>query len=122
MARAAQSRHPRAPVAKPSVLVGDDESSIRSILCELLTAPRYEVRRAPHAAEAMSVIDSGFRPTLAVVDMMMPVMGGAQFVAALRASAAGAGVSVLIISASVGGPPAGVQGFLRKPFEMDELL
>jgi len=64
------------------VLIVEDQPELRSSLAELLDDADFAVAWAANGEEAMEMIDAGVRPRLVVLDMNMPVMGGAEFLRA----------------------------------------
>ena len=63
-------------------------------------------------------------PCMILLDLMMPVMNGWQFVTEKSGDPALSAIPVWIITAAGDAhpPPSGVAGVLRKPFRLDELL
>ncbi len=108
-----------------TVLVVDDEPGVRLVVSRVLKGMGFEVLTAEDGAEGLDV----FRAhrdvvTLVILDMQMPVMGGADCLEALRAMG---NVRVLVVSgyADPGEVDrvlrAGAAGFLSKPFKPDAL-
>ncbi len=60
------------------VLVIDDEAPIRSALEDMLTDEGYDVRTAPDGRQGLAVL-AGWMPDIILLDLSMPVMGGAAF-------------------------------------------
>ena len=71
---------------------------------------------------ALEMLGSMGPPCLVLLDWMMPVMDGAQFLHQLRENPLYDTVKVILCTASGRDVPPGAQGLLRKPFELDELL
>ena len=109
----------------PCVLVVDDDETIRTTVAEALEFEGYAVACATNGAEALELVRQQ-RPQAIVLDLMMPVMDGWQFLEHCRADARCAGTPVLVISASRQLPRAaaglGVKGCITKPFDLDVLL
>lgn len=62
------------------ILVVDDHYEIRVALAELLEDEGYQVITAAHGQEALALLQRGtIRPSLIVLDLMMPVMDGWTF-------------------------------------------
>ena len=109
----------------PCVLVVDDDETIRTTVAEALEFEGYAVASATNGAEALELVRQQ-RPQAIVLDLMMPVMDGWQFLEHCRADARCAGTPVLVISAYRQLPQAaaglGVKGCITKPFDLDVLL
>ena len=68
------------------ILVVDDEAALRSAVERLLARAGYEVRGASSAGEALELLGDGAADVdLVMTDMVMPGMGGREFVRRLRA-------------------------------------
>jgi CheY-like chemotaxis protein len=111
----------------PQVLVVEDDPDIRGSVVDLLEAevPWIEVSAARDGMEALELLEGGAEPRLALLDVMMPVMNGLEFLDALRDRRLASGMRVVIISAYV--QPRHVNnpritGLLPKPFQPADLL
>lgn len=106
------------------VLVVDDERSITEFISLGLSHEGYEVRTAPDGRAALRVIDQ-FKPSLVIVDLMMPRMDGWELT---REIAGSRERGIIILSARdetadrVHGLELGADDYLVKPFEFEELL
>ncbi|GAB3470575.1 hypothetical protein GCM10027321_41120 [Massilia terrae] len=109
-----------------TVFIVDDNADMRDYLTRLL-APLHVVRGFVNGREALDAA-RGWRPDLVVSDVMMPVMGGYEMLAALRHDSELASVPVLLLSARAGederiaAERAGADGYMEKPFSSRELL
>ena len=112
-------------VGLQNILVVDDDPGILDVLEQALDAEGYRVAVASNGQEALERV-AGWRPNIMLVDLMMPVMDGRQFVQAFRSRFDFAGTPVIILSAArnVGEIAAelGVTAVVSKPFDLDELL
>lgn len=112
------------PSVLPSslVLVVDDEPAVRDSLRDLLEDCGYEVETAQDGADALERLESGLRPSLMLLDLMMPRMSGQELIEHLGAHPELESPPVLVVSASV--EPVAIRGgaFLSKPFSVEELL
>jgi len=63
------------------VLVGEDDPDIQDGVSELLVAAGYEVARAGDGREMANLLDGGLRPTVILLDLMMPRANGYDFLA-----------------------------------------
>ena len=78
----------KAPATKPrgkTILVADDEDTIRDILGMLLTDHGYLVAKAENSAAALVLLDGGLKPDALMTDLAMPgELDGLDLIAALR--------------------------------------
>jgi CheY-like chemotaxis protein len=114
----------QAPSAKgaPAVLVIDDDPDLRESIQDLLEENGYQVRTAAHGKEALRILETLPRPCILLLDWMMPVMNGEEFLQHLRQRPDADSLPVLVVSASTGIRAEGITGFLKKPFTIDQLL
>jgi CheY-like chemotaxis protein len=106
------------------ILVVEDDEDIRLSLRYILEDEGYTVAEATHGREALAWLATGRRPCLILLDLMMPVMTGLEFLAALRGDPQHAGTPVVLASAwpERAVEAVGIQGFIKKPFKLAELL
>src|ERR687885_799357 len=107
-----------------SVLVVDDEPSVRSSLARALRLERYHVELADDGDAAMRAL--GTAPVDALVlDVMMPRVDGLEVCRRLRASGDRTPILMLTARDAVGdrvaGLDAGADDYLVKPFALREL-
>ena len=105
------------------VLAIEDDSELREFYGTILKEEGHQVRLARNGLEGLHHLD--WAPDLILLDLMMPVMDGYEFLRRLRLSPQGARVPVLVLSAAMppgGSTLAGAQAVLRKPFDFDRLL
>lgn len=110
---------------KLRVLAVEDDDDLRAFYQTVLEEDGYEVRVAVNGLEGLKQLELGWVPDLILLDLMLPVMDGYQFMHRLRGDPKSASIPVLVLSAAV--PPgremiAGAQAVLRKPFDFDRLL
>src|ERR1051325_8209869 len=105
------------------VLVVEDDRAIRETLAEILVIEGYRVLTAVHGAQAMRHLKAGERPSLIILDLMMPVMDGFEFRAKQLKSEDYKQIPVLIISADQNGEynksVLKVDHYMVKPLETD---
>ena len=66
------------------VLVADDDSACCDAVAALLAEKGYVVRSAANGREALAIIGEFGAPRLILLDLMMPVMNGAELRAEMR--------------------------------------
>ncbi|MCE9668412.1 response regulator transcription factor [Myxococcus stipitatus] len=113
-----------ASAGKPSsVLVVEDEDDIRAAIAEILEGEGYDVTIATNGREALEELeDPRYVPSLILLDLMMPVMNGHEFLAYRQGQARLREVPVMVLTAVTTDIPSGANGLLRKPFSVEELL
>lgn len=105
------------------VLVVDDDPDIRETLCFVLEDAGYSVYSAENGHDALEILDRAEPlPGLILLDLMMPVMSGAEMLVALKAVHALAQIPVTIVTASGAPMPPLASGLLKKPVDLDALL
>lgn len=107
------------------VMLVDDDKNVREVMSELLMARGYAVLQAGNGLEAMEVLTKTARlPSLVLLDMAMPTMDGPTFLRVRAQDPILKEIPVLVVSGSP--PPTaateGIEGFLRKPVEVTQLL
>jgi CheY-like chemotaxis protein len=108
-----------------TVLVVDDEYGVAEVLEAVLQDEGYRVITAINGRQGLDrAIETP--PDLIMLDLMMPIMGGAATLAALQAHPTLHRVPVVLMSsldeAAVRETCSGYRAFLRKPFRMAEVL
>ena len=108
-----------------TILIVDDDPGILDVLEQALTAEGYRVVLASNGREALArAAEAG--PDVMLVDLMMPVMDGWQFVRECRATSVCADTPVIILSAARAlrdtAAELGVQAIVAKPFDLGDLL
>jgi CheY-like chemotaxis protein len=87
------------PGASPDpVLVVDDDPEMRDMLRRALEKDGLAVLEAEHGQAALAAI-ARRRPALVLLDLMMPVMDGFEFLRALRATPEGRALPVVVLTA-----------------------
>ncbi len=106
-----------------TVLLVDDDPELRAAMSDFLTDRGYDVVEASNGAEALALARSR-SPSLILLDMMMPVMDGSEFLRQRSAEAALLAIPVVVLSAQrypASNDPSVVAAFL-KPAPSKRLL
>lgn len=109
-----------------NVLVVDDSSTIRRIICTVLRNCQFDMQisEVDSGAEALSIL-KGTRPDIVFLDYYMPGLNGIE--AAQRMRAENPAIKLVLISSKdlseqvEEGRKAGIFGFIKKPFFPNEV-
>ncbi|MBD3945432.1 response regulator [Nocardioides ganghwensis] len=118
-----QAADPRAPV----VLVVDDDAAIRTVVRWQLDDAGFRVLEADDGASALKCIRDE-HPTLVVLDLSLPRLGGLDVLRSVRSGQAGRSDTPIIVlsgrsgeSDRIAGLDLGADDYLVKPFSPGEL-
>lgn len=103
------------------VLVVDDDSLVRDLLCEILTEEGYSVDSASNGIEALEKLEAG-RFDLVISDVEMPEMDGIDLAREMRSISS---VPLILMSGNIYTKEESIalaDYFLLKPFEFNDLL
>src|SRR6266481_3543721 len=112
-------------MSKRSILVVDDDRSVRSYLSDFLTSCGYSIECAESGDQAVARLSAGYVPSLMVLDIVMPGINGIEVLENVKKI--NSSVPVIILSAAgqtktvVDAMKMGAADFLVKPFEEQEL-
>ncbi len=113
--------------AQERILVVDDEPDIVALVAYHLAKANYRVTTASNGTDALSIARSE-RPSLLVLDLMLPGMSGFDVLAHLRAEESTRNIAVLMLTARkeeqdrIRGLSLGADDYLTKPFSPQELV
>ena len=114
-------------ISPPSVLIVEDDEDMRHILSQLLEFHGWSAHEAKDGIEGLKALKE-HRPSLILLDLMMPRMNGIEFRAAQQKlpDKRLANVPVVVVSAMADAPQyrreLNAAEVLVKPFEADRLL
>lgn len=108
-----------------TILVVDDDDSIRALLTTFLEEEGYVVRSAVDGAEALRLVLNDVRPDLLLLDIGLPIVNGIEFVKLYRARAEPPYAPIIIISARGDAEEIAAEldcdGYVNKPFSLEEV-
>jgi len=107
------------------ILIVDDDPDIRDALGECLRYEGYDVHSAADGRDALDRLEFGLRPSVILLDLMMPVLNGFDVLNALKNRPEWSSIPVVVVSANRGYQAedlAGAVSILRKPVNMDRLI
>jgi CheY-like chemotaxis protein len=109
------------------VLVVDDDDVIRQLITVNLELEGFDVVTAVDGQDALDKV-KGAQPSVITLDVMMPRLDGWEAAARLRSDPETAHIKVILLSARAQeadlqrGERIGVDAYLTKPFDPDELI
>lgn len=109
---------------KPTILVVDDDTPIRSLLRQELTDTGYRVREAANGKAALDMVRLE-KPDLIILDVMMPEINGFDVAAVLKNDPATMDIPIIILSIvqdKERGFRIGVDRYLTKPIDTEKLF
>src|SRR5205823_6111038 len=83
----------------PAILVVEDDPAVREAVQDALELRGFRVFAASNGYEALAFLHGDERPSLIVLDMVMPVMSGRELLEAKSHDPAIADVPVVVLSA-----------------------
>lgn len=110
-----------------SVLIVEDNRDLHENLRLFLSMQKFETLSAFNGQEALDLLSVGSLPSAILLDLMMPVMDGYQFLAKIRQStdSAAAQVPIILLSASPSVQDTAKEYNVRyqtKPIDLKRLL
>jgi CheY-like chemotaxis protein len=87
------------PPRKPLILFVEDHESVRTAVTALLSSMGFKVVQASNGREALAVLAKGPRPDLILLDLMMPVMDGWEFMKRQRRDPRHCTIPTIVVSA-----------------------
>ena len=111
-------------MVSPEILVVDDEADIRDCFRQALELQGYPVATATNGQEAWLALHARPIPALVLLDLMMPVMNGAELLRLIRSDPELEGLPVVLVTAFgalANAALANAQECVGKPLELDAL-
>lgn len=114
-----------APASRPRVLIVDDEAPLRELIAVTL-GDAFDCEEAADGETALRLIAQD-PPDLVFLDVMLPGLSGIDVLRKMRVESSLKDVAVIVVSAWQGPDDiaaaleSGADGFLEKPFRVDEL-
>ena len=105
------------------ILVIEDEFVIRDTLKQIFELDGYDVMVAENGQVGLDLLITQKRPNLILLDMMMPIMDGIEFLEKIAHYENVATVPVVVVSAVANEVNSnGAIAYVRKPINLDSLL
>lgn len=114
-------------MSSKTVLIVDDESSIREMIAVALEMADYRVLEADNAQDAHAIVVDE-KPDLLLLDWMMPGTSGLELARRLKRDETTAEIPIILLTAKgeednkIQGLEAGADDYITKPFSPRELV
>jgi CheY-like chemotaxis protein len=108
------------PSSSKTIVVVDDERSVRALIRILLEQAGYQVVEAANGKAGLAAV-ARCNAVLVVTDVMMPVMNGREMIAHLRGDARTASIPIVVISAEANVATLRADAAISKPFKNGDL-
>jgi two-component system, NtrC family, response regulator AtoC len=111
-------------VAQKTILVADDDASIRSLLKQLLSDEGFAVHEASTGIEVVDKVKES-SPDLVIMDVRMPELDGIEALARLKSTNPKTAVLIMTAfgssNAAIRAMELGAFDYITKPFELDKI-
>lgn len=104
------------------ILIVEDDTDIRESIKEILELEGYTVYAAQNGREALEILEKLGHPCLILLDLMMPVMNGWDFLKHRANEHRFEDIPVVVATASEDVRAQNINGLIRKPVDLDALL
>jgi CheY-like chemotaxis protein len=109
------------------VLVVEDDRELREAVGSILEEEGCSIRAASNGVEALLLLRGETRPCIILLDLMMPVMNGWQFLEQRKSDVQLGEIPVVVMSAYLdmpgfAAPHLPVEATLKKPLDLERLL
>jgi CheY-like chemotaxis protein len=111
---------------KPLILIVEDHEFAREALATLLQTMGYDTIDAANGRDALAMLANGNRPDLILLDLMMPVMDGWEFMQRQRKDWRLCTIPTIVVTGVASHDPRCLEmpivRFLPKPYSAEQLM
>jgi CheY-like chemotaxis protein len=111
---------------KPLVLVVEDHEFAREAVAALLSSMGYDVIEAENGRDALAAMAKGALPDVILLDLMMPIMDGWEFMKRQRRDWRLCTIPTIVVTGVASHDPRCLEmpvvRFLRKPYTSEQLI
>ena len=104
------------------VLIVNDNPDLLDATSFVLETEGIAVQTARNGEEALALIGAGRRPALVLLDLVMPVMNGWEFLATAANDPRLKGIPIVVLSAAEHAEVPGALEVLSEPMDLKELI
>lgn len=114
-------------MSSPSILLVEDDPDIQGLLRVFLEGEGFSVHASSNGREALDYLKKGPRPSVVLLDLMMPVMDGYEFLKEIYSTRYPAfqNLPIIVLSAAARLDKVAEEHpvrIVKKPIELDLLL
>ena len=102
------------------ILVVGDGEDLRDMLADYLSRKGFRVSMAHDGKDGL-LKAFGTEPDLVVLDLCLPKISGSEVLHRLKSNARTMHIPVVVLTGHIMAPPRECDGFLTKPFQLEEL-
>jgi CheY-like chemotaxis protein len=113
---------PRDLGASRFVLIVNDDPDLLDVTSFVIDSEGIAVATARNGEEALALIGTGSVPALVLLDLVMPVMNGWEFLAAVAGDPLLRSIPVVVLTAGEHAEIPGAREVVREPMDLKELL
>ncbi|HWP45545.1 MAG TPA: ATP-binding protein [Candidatus Limnocylindrales bacterium] len=112
----------------PTILVVEDDETLRTLVMELLMKEQFHVVTARTGVEALELLKNGLKPDLIISDIIMPEMDGYELYQRVHNHQNLIPIPFIFLTAKTGeeeirqGKSLGVDEYITKPFKLEDLI
>jgi CheY-like chemotaxis protein len=104
------------------ILIIEDDNAIREMMSQALQIEGYSVSSAANGELALQKLKTEDLPNLILLDLMMPVMDGWQFIKSKKEDQKITAIPVVVVSAfTERAADLKCEGLIKKPIDLDQL-
>jgi len=124
--RPTRARDFKSAPRKPLVLVVEDHEFAREAVAALLSSMGYDVIEAENGRDALAAMAKGALPDVILLDLMMPIMDGWEFMKRQRRDWRLCTIPTIVVTGVASHDPRCLEmpvvRFLRKPYTAERLI
>lgn len=109
-------------LGKSPVLLIEDDDDTRETMQLLLELKGFDISTASNGREGLDLLERGLEPCIILLDWMMPVMSGREFMQAVKTHPNYSKIPVLVVTAFSGQDRSIPTDHLKKPISTERLL
>jgi CheY-like chemotaxis protein len=108
---------------RKTVLLVEDDLDLRNVIADVLRDNGYAMLLAANGEEALQRLQAeGTRPSLILLDLMMPAMNGWELLQELKSDSGFSQIPIVVLTAFHQTHTLGTEAYLRKPVPLETLL